>query len=151
MEGIELPPDGHLFTLAPAAVIPEDAHIYLLFDDYTQIFFIPRRRGYVFFICIYVYCSAIKTSLKRIVIACKISHSFTVPTCDWQAWTISMASASAFDETSKNDASQVTLGGNKHNGDRERRKSGIDQRHNSTEQKYVKYIHTQLSPVILIV
>ena len=87
MAGIELPPDGHLFTLAPAAVIPEDAHIYLLFDDYTQIFGIPRMRGYVFVICMYVYCSAIKTSLKKskIVIACKISHSFTVPTCDGQA------------------------------------------------------------------
>ena len=85
MAGIEPPPDGHLFTLAPAAVIPEDAHIYLQFDDYTQIFCIPGRRGYVFLICMYVYCSAVKTSLKKIVIACKISHSFTVPMCDGQA------------------------------------------------------------------
>ena len=70
MEGIELPPDGHLFTLAPAAVIPEDAHIYLLFDDYTQIFpggadiyllfdyytqifSIPRTRGHAF-ACMYI-------------------------------------------------------------------------------------------------
>ena len=84
-------------------------YIYLLFDDYTQIFSIPRRRGHVFVICLCVYCSATKTLLKNsnIVIAWEISHSLTVSMCDGQAWSISIELASAFDETSKNDASNL--------------------------------------------
>ena len=151
MEGIELPPDGHLFTLAPAAVIPEDAHIYLLFHDYTQIFYIPTRRGHVFVAFLCVYCSAIKTSLKNQKLSLhskflillqflRVIDRHELYQWHWHPPLMRLQRTM-----------QVTLGGNKHNGDRERRKRGIDWRHNYTEQKYVKYIHTQLSNVILIV
>lgn len=122
-------------------------YIFAIWWLHTNILYSQEARISICYLHAFVLlCNKNFAKNSKIVIACKISHSFTVPMCDGQAWTISIALASPLMRLQR--TMQVTLGRNKYNGDRERRKRGIDWRHNCIEQKHVKHIHDQLSSVI---